>query len=228
MPSLGVGLHLVMHGARTSAKDPSALARDGENLDEKPVRTGIAVILSSAARNSARREFAAQFEAYRKSGLPLGHLDGHWHCHQHPVVLAMALEMGRPLGLRGLRVPHEAYGLARKVSGRASVLQSAGMGLLALEMRRQARKAGVAANDHFFGMAEGGFIGKDILLSLAAQLPKGLTEAGLHPATANWRGPHAPPSHWQPAQELAGLIDPDVRESLKRNGIELCRWSDLS
>lgn len=232
MPGLCVGLHLAMHGARTAAKAPSPLSRDGENLDETPVRTGIAVMLSPAARRAARREFAAQFEAFRSSGLQLGYLDGHWHCHQHPAVLAMALELGKPLGLKGLRVPHESHALACKVAGRRAslggMLQSAGMGLLGAEMRRQAREAGVRTNDYFFGMADGGFIDKRLMLGLADHLPEGVTEVGLHPSTANWHGPHAPPPHWQPAQELAGLIDLEVRESLSRNGIELCRWSDLA
>ncbi|MGE3692457.1 MAG: hopanoid biosynthesis-associated protein HpnK [Novosphingobium sp.] len=228
MPSLGVGLHLAMHGARTSAKQPSALARDGENLDQNPVRTGLAVMLWPSARQAARREFAAQFEAYRKSGLPLGHLDGHWHCHQHPAVLAMALELGKPMGLKGLRIPHEPHALVRAVSGHGSRLQSAGMGILALEMRRQARKVRIAVNDHFFGMADGGFIDSQLLRNLAAHLPEGVSEVGLHPSTANWHGPHAPPPHWQPALELTALTDPAVRDELAARGVELCRWADLA
>ena len=49
------------------------------------------MMLTPSGRKAAKREVAAQFEAYRKTGLPLGHLDGHWHCHQHPALLAMAI-----------------------------------------------------------------------------------------------------------------------------------------
>lgn len=228
MPTLGVGLHLAMFGAPAQLRSPSLLARDGENLGTNPVSTGIAVMLSPRARTAARREFAAQFEAYRKSGLPLGHLDGHWHCHQHPAVLAMALEMGKPMGLAGVRVPHEPYALNRRVTGGGGLAASLGAWPLAAGMRRQIRKAGLVANDVFFGQKDMGFVTSSLLKALAPALPEGLTEVGFHPATAHWAGPHAPPPHWDPTGELAALTDPAVREAFAANGVALCRWSDLA
>ena len=232
MPGLGVGLHLAIFGARASAGEPSVLAADGANLDERPVRTGSAIMLLPSGRKAARREIAAQFEAYRKTGLELGHLDGHWHCHQHPIVLAQALEIGVPLGLKALRIPYEPLGFSRRVAGKrkgGARLGHAIMGMpLMLTMRLAAKAAGVAANDRFFGKTDDGFIGEQLLLSLLDNLPPGVTELGLHPATETWRGAHCPPAHWRQADELAALTSPRVRAAVEQRGIVLQRWADLA
>lgn len=232
LPGLGVGLHLAIFGARASASQPSILAENGVDLDEKPVRTGSAIMVLPSARAAARREIAAQFEAYRKTGLALGHLDGHWHCHQHPTVVAQALDIGVPLGLKALRVPYEPYGFSRRVASRegksVARLAHAVFGLpLTLNMRRLARAAGAATNDYFFGKIDDGFITEDLLVRLVENLPDGVTELGLHPATETWRGEHCPPAHWRQADELAALTSPRVREAVERSGIELIRWADL-
>lgn len=231
MPGLGVGLHLAIFGARASASAASVLSSDGANLDERPVRTGAAVMLLPSARKAARAEIAAQFSAYAKTGLELGHLDGHWHCHQHPVVLAQALEIGVPLGLKAVRIPYEPFGFSRRVAkGKGGArLSHAVLSLpLTLTMRLQAAAAGVAANNCFFGKTDDGFISEDLLLSMLEHLPGGVTELGLHPATETWRGAHCPPAHWRQADELAALTSPKVRAAVEARGIRLQRWADLA
>lgn len=232
LPGLGVGLHLAIFGARASATGRSVVAPDGQNLGYSPVIAGSAIMVTPAGRRAARREIAAQFEAYRKTGLALGHLDGHWHCHQHPTVLAQALEAGKPLGLKALRVPYEPFGFSRRVAGRGksgSRLAHAILGLpLTLTMRLQAAIAGIAVNDRFFGKIDDGFITEDLLVSLAGNLPPGVTELGLHPATRTWTGEHCPPAHWQQAAELAALTSPSVRAAIDESGVRLIRWADLA
>jgi chitin disaccharide deacetylase len=232
MPGLGVGLHLAIFGAKASAQGRSIVAPDGVNLGYSPVLAGSAIMVTPGGRKAARREIAAQFEAYRETGLELGHLDGHWHCHQHPVVLAQALEIGVPLGLKAVRVPYEPFGFSRRVAGTGNGgarLAHAVFGLpLTLTMRLQAKAAGVAANDRFFGKTDDGFISEHLLLSMLEHLPPGVTELGLHPATETWGGEHAPPPHWQQAEELAALTSPRVRAAVEARGIVLQRWADIA
>ncbi len=232
MPGLGVGLHLAIFGARASAEGKSVVAPDGANLGYNPVRAGSAIMVLPSGRKAARREIAAQFEAYRHTGLELGHLDGHWHCHQHPTVLAQALDIGVPLGLKALRIPYEPFGFSRRVAGKGKAgarLSHAICGLpLTLTMRLQALAAGVSVNDRFFGKTDDGFITEDLLVSLAENLPSGVTELGLHPATETWGGAHSPPAHWRQADELSALTSPRVRAAIERRGIALIRWADLA
>lgn len=231
LPNLGVGLHLALYDAPAGHGEPSRIAPDGRTLGMDSTGTGAAIMLSGKVRAAARREIAAQFEAYRKTGLSLGHLDGHWHCHQHPAVLAMAIEAGRPLGLRAVRVPYEPYGFSRRVAGGGAQPARLAHALshipLALEMRRQLNAAGLRGNDTFFGMNDAGGVTEPLLLAMIAALRPGVTEAGLHPAAAHWPGPHNLPEDWRPATELAALTSPAVRQALTANGVELCRWADL-
>ncbi|WP_068071844.1 hopanoid biosynthesis-associated protein HpnK [Novosphingobium lentum] len=231
LPGLGVGLHLTLYGAPAMHRGTaSPIAPDGVNLGESPVATGAAIMLRPTVRAAARAEIAAQFEAYRRTGLALGHLDGHWHCHQHPAVLAMAIELGVPLGLRAVRIPYEPLALAR-AGGSGALTRLAHVAThwpLAATMRRQARRAGLAANDSFFGKNDAGFVTIEQLLALVETLPSGVTEVGLHPSTRNWSGPHAPPPHWRPERELSALTDPRLAKAIAARGIGLCRWADLA
>jgi chitin disaccharide deacetylase len=231
LPGLGVGLHLAIYGARAAAAEPSIVAPDGKNLGYNAVSTGIAMMVTPAGRAAARREVAAQLDAYRKTGLQLGHLDGHWHCHQHPALLSMALELGKPLGLKAVRLPYESFAFSHRVGGdrRLTRLGNAvAHWPLSLEMKRQLRGAGVRGNDWFFGKVDDGFVSERLLLGLAANLPVGVTEVGVHPATKTWGGEHSPPAHWRQAEELAALISPAVRDAMTANNVSLCRWADLT
>jgi hopanoid biosynthesis associated protein HpnK len=232
MPGLGVGLHLALLDAPAMAPGPSGIAPGGSELGASPVAMGIAIMFPGKARAAARREIEAQLEAYRKSGLELAHLDGHWHFHQHPGVLAMALELAGPLGLKAVRVPYESPGFYSDITGGRiapwRLPQAAGLYALARGMRRRIAAAGLATSDRFYGLRDAGHVGEEQLVRLARRLPAGVTEAGLHPATGNARGPHALPAGWDPACELAALTSPAVRAAVEASGVELCRWADIA
>ena len=233
MPGLGVGLHLAMFGApaQQSGDAQHSLAPDGENLGESPVSTGIAIMFSPVTRAAAKREIDAQFHAFAQTGLELGHLDGHWHCHQHPTILNMAIAAGRPLGLRAVRIPYEGIGWSQRVTGHRRVGARIGHALshapLAGYMRLRAKAAGLRANNHFFAKSDAGSVSGDQLLGLVENLPDGVTEVGLHPSTRKRVGLHAPPLDWDSAGELTALTDPRLRPEIERQGIVLCRWADL-
>lgn len=232
MPTLGLGLHLALFDAPAMVREASMLAPDGTDLGDRTVSTGAAIMLSGKVRATARREIAAQFDAYRRSGLPLGHLDGHWHCHQHPLVLAMAIECGLPLGLKAVRIPFEPFGFSRDVAqGRGTagrLVHVLGHLPLAILMRRQITSAGLVANDRFFGKSDAGALTEDVLTSLALRLPSGITEVGLHPSVRDRPGRHGLPADWLPQAELAALTSRDLRQLIDARGIELCRWTELA
>ena len=233
MPGLGVGLHLAIFGApaQQSGEAQQMIAPDGENLGEKPVSTGIGIMFSPATRAATRREIEAQFRAFGQSGLELGHLDGHWHCHQHPTILNLAIAAGRPLGLRAVRIPYEGLGWSHWVTGHrrlgARIGHAVSHAPLAGFMRLRTKAAGLRANDHFFAKSDAGSVSGDQLLGLLQNLPDGVTEVGLHPSTRQRIGIHSPPPDWNSTGELAALTDPRLRPEIERRGIILCRWADL-
>ena len=233
MPGLGVGLHLAIFGApaQQSGEAQQMIAPDGENLGEKPVSTGIGIMFSPATRAAAKREIEAQFRAFGQSGLELGHLDGHWHCHQHPTILNLAIAAGRPLGLRAVRIPYEGLGWSHRVTGHRRLGSRFGHAIshapLAGFMRLRTKAAGLRANDHFFAKSDAGSVSGDQLLGLLQNLPDGVTEVGLHPSTRQRIAIHSPPPDWDSTGELAALTDTRLRPEIERRGIILCRWADL-
>jgi hopanoid biosynthesis associated protein HpnK len=235
MPELGVGLHLALYGAPSQAparEVAGLLDPSGRWLGERPVATGARLSLSRSLQTQVRREVGAQFEAFARAGLRLDHVDGHWHCHQHPYVLRTLIELGTPRGLAAVRIPYEPPLPSWRAAGRRQLVRRTVDAMahrpLAANMRGRLRARGVAFNDWFFGKADGGAMTASHMQRLFVHLPPGDSELGLHPATATWPSEHAPPAHWRPAEELAALVDPAVRAACTREGIQLIRFGDLS
>ncbi|MBS0410303.1 MAG: hopanoid biosynthesis-associated protein HpnK [Proteobacteria bacterium] len=231
LPTLGVGLHLAMldaPAAAPAAEIPDLVDERGA-LAAKPVVNGMRIALTRAGREQARREMRAQFEAYRKSGLPLDHVDGHWHFHQHPTLTGLLIEMAAEYGVRAVRAPNEPVLASWRAAGRKGL---AGRAMTAAfhaplwgSLRARLKRAKIGVNDWFFGLNDGGHMDAAQMIRTIANLPPGVSEIGLHPASAHPPAPHAPPSHWRLVDEMAGLMDPAVIEAAR--AVRLGRFSDL-
>lgn len=222
LPGLGVGLHLALVSATPvlgPKEIPALLASDGKELSSSPERVGAWIALSRSIRNQARAEIRAQLNLYRRTGLPLDHVDGHWHFHQHPSVAKALVDFAHEFGIRAIRVPYEPA-LASWRSSRTRLAWRLGLAVahrpLASLMWRSFRRAGIASNDWFFGMADGGAISREVLLGYLRSLLPGVTEIGLHPASRVWQSSFSPPPKWRVTEELAALTDPDVKAACQK------------
>lgn len=233
MPRLGVGLHLALLDAPSAlpAQDiPDLIDKQTGDLGARPVLTGTKIALLRSVRDQARAEMRAQFELYRKTGLPLDHVDGHWHFHQHPSVTDILIrEMAPEYGVVAVRLPREGALASWRAAGRRGLIRRAATGLahapLWRHLRRRLASAGIGANDWFFGFNDGGAMDRDQLLRTIASLPQRVSEIGMHPASAPPSGSHPPPRSWRVVDELAALVDPDVAEACRR--VRLGRFSDF-
>ncbi|MGA0603086.1 hopanoid biosynthesis-associated protein HpnK [Caulobacter sp. KR2-114] len=232
LPNLGVGLHLAMLDAPSAAPaaeigdliDPATGA-----LAARPFVNGVRIALTRRGREQARREMRAQFEGFRRSGLPLDHVDGHWHFHQHPTLTGLLIEMAADYGVKAVRAPNEPVMASWRAAGRKGLAGRAATAAfhapLWNSLRTRLKRAGIGVNDWFFGLNDGGHMDAAQMLRTIANLPPGVSEIGLHPASSHPPAPHAPPSHWKLADELAGLMHPEVIAAAK--GVRLGRFSDL-
>lgn len=228
MPGLRVGLHLVaIEGASVlpPAEIPGLVDRDGW-FGSDQLRLGLNYAARPAIRGQLAAEIEAQFLAFAATGLPLDHANAHKHMHLHPVVGRMMISIGRRFGLRAVRVPSEppeilaACGAAPSLGDRALHRWT---GLL----RRQARRAGLAVNDHAFGIAWSGHMTSERLLTLAEHLPPGLSEIYFHPASR--RDPildRLMPDYEHQA-ELHALLDPKVRAALASRAVLVPSLGDI-
>lgn len=210
-PRLAVGLHLTLtDGAPVLPPERiPALARaeDGRFRDDM-AGIGVALAASPAARAQLRAEVAAQFEAFRATGLACDHLNAHKHFHMHPVIAAVAFRAARDAGVRAVRVPWEPPALVRAAEP-ASRTASRALWPFAALLRRLAARQGLAAPDRVVGLAWTGAFTADRLAALLPRLPAGTTEIYLHPAVRDGFAGGAP--GYRHAEELAALLDPRVR-----------------
>lgn len=209
LPHLRVGLHLVLvegNAVLPPAAIPDLVDASGW-FGSDQLRRGFTYAF--AARRQLEAEIEAQFAAFAATGLTLDHANAHKHMHLHPVVAGLMIRIGRRYGLRALRIPAEPS------APLAACGTSAGLGARALAawsrvLRAQARRAGLAVNDHAFGIAWSGHMTAPRLLALAPHLPDGLSEIYFHPASRRDAALARLMPDYEHEAELAALLDPAV------------------
>ena len=224
LPTLRVGLHLTLLEG-----PPAAPARDIPDLVDAQgnLRSDMVALsfdlLRPSVRRQLRHEIAAQFEAFRRTGLALDHVNAHKHFHVHPLVAREVLALARDHGAPALRVPQEPAGVLAQIEGGRQGSQ----GIMAPWSRwlsARARRAGLLTPDAVFGLRWTGQMTAERLARLLAHLPDGLVEIYTHPATADEFNGHAPGYRY--AAELAALTDPTVIELVGRCGRRVGGFSD--
>jgi hopanoid biosynthesis associated protein HpnK len=232
MPKLGVGLHLALLDAPSALKAaeiPDLIEPGQDYLGSRAAMTGARIALVKSVREQARAEMHAQFALFRKTGLELDRVDGHWHFHMHPTVVGILIrDLAGPFGIKAVRVPAEPAGPSSRAAGTGSVKRwttALANGPLWAALKLRLRKAGIGSNDWFFGLNDTGAVTRERMLGFVAQLPAGVSEIGLHPASGPLSGPFAPPAHYKVTEELAALVDPDVIESCR--AVRLGRFADF-
>jgi chitin disaccharide deacetylase len=178
---------------------------------------GTTLACNRRARREAAAEIKAQFARFRDSGLTLDHCNAHRHFHLHPVVGSLLCEIGPAFGLRSVRVPLEPRRVLRKVEPRTPWTSMQLTAAFAHALRRRVRAAGLMAPDQVFGLAWSGQMSAARLGGLIRELPEGLSEIYLHPASGPYPG-CAPGYRYREEQEalmapavIAAARDPALR-----------------
>jgi hopanoid biosynthesis associated protein HpnK len=226
LPTLRVGLHVVLTQGRPllPAHAVSRLIdRDGQ-FRSNLTALGVALACSSRARRQLAAEITAQFAAFHDSGLTLDHCNAHQHFHLHPLVGELLVSIARRFGARAVRVPLEPVQVLRKVEPRASGASTALTLPFALALRRRLRNAGLLSADSVFGLKWSGQMTRSRLLGLIRNLPPGLSEIYLHPATGPYLGA-APGYHY--ASELEALVAPEVVAACRSSALPLGGFGDF-
>lgn len=234
LPSLGVGLHVVLVNGRPAlpvAQVPDLVDERGEFLTDL-VGAGFKFFFHPRIRRQLEAEIRAQFERFKATGLRLDHVDAQCHMHVHPTVFAMLLRIGKEYGMPGIRIPREPFLLSYRAAGNTGFRKRLGNSLLTEPwlalMRGRARRAGVACNDYAFGVNDPGAMTQDRVVKMIDELPEGVTEILFHPATGPFAGADAGTEHFQWAAELAALTGAPVREAIARRGAARVTYGELA
>jgi hypothetical protein len=210
-------LHIVLADGSPSlpaSEVPDLVSPEG-TFPKSPTRAGLRMHFSRAARVQARREVAAQLEAFRRTGLPLAHVDGHHHLHMHPVVLKALADLADEYEIPAIRLPAEELAPAiatDPVRAPRNVLWSAIFRFLSGGARRRMLRAGVRFADRVYGLLGTGRIDEGYLLALVPRMRGHRVELYAHPtASPSGRG----------CAEREALLSARVRTAVERAGFAL-------
>lgn len=209
MPSLRVGLHLVLVDGRPAlpaAQIPDLVDSDGF-FRTNMARAGAAMFFLPGARRQLAAEIEAQFQAFAATGLTLDHVNTHKHFHLHPTIAALMIAIGKRYGMKAARVPFETNNP------------------LAQLLRRRFRGKGLLVPDRVYGLRWSGAMTKDRLQGIVDALPEGLSEIYMHPATGPYPGSA---KAYRYAEELDALLDREILGSARKRGISLGGFADFT
>lgn len=231
IPALRVGLHVVLVNGRPKLPPEQVpLLVDERGLFETDLlRAGVRYFFTPGIRKQLEAEIRAQFAAFAATGLPLDHVNAQNHLHVHPTVLSLILKAGRDYGVRAIRIPREPFLPSWRAMGTHGAARFANWAFLLpwlSLMRLRLKLAGVATNDYVFGMIDTGHMTPERVRKYLDNLPNGVTELYVHPATHTW--PEAFPSDYDFAGEFAALIDPQVIERARSADVRRTTFSELA
>ena len=230
LPQLRVGLHLTLADGAAALPPqaiPDLVDRSGR-FGDSMFRDGCRYFALPSVRRQLEAEIRAQFAAFAATGLALDHVNAHKHFHLHPTLLGIVLRVGAEFGLRAVRVPAEPLWFSMRRAPVGALLAAAGLGPWLALMRRRLRRAGIACNDHIFGVAASGAMDERTLLEALARLPDGVTEIYLHPATRSGTAISTSMGGYRHEAELAALTSARVRDAIVRTGAACGGYGDLS
>jgi len=227
LPLLHVGLHLVLLEGRPVL--PAAalphLTNDDGVFPASPAVLGTMIACSRAARRELAAEITAQFAAFRDSGLALDHCNAHKHFHLHPLVAELLAAIGRRFDLRAVRLPLEPAAVLRRVA-RGTFSAAATLTVpFAMSLRRRLGKAGLVSADRVFGLRWSGQMTRERLAALIRELPTGVSEIYLHPATGPYPGSAR---GYRYRDELEALVAPEVIAACRDSAARLGGFTDLA
>jgi chitin disaccharide deacetylase len=228
LPSLRVGLHLVLVDGSPvlpSESLPNLVDAEGHFRTDM-VMTAIDIFLRPAVRRQVAAEITAQFEAFRRTGLPLDHVNAHKHFHLHPILATQILEIGQRYGIRAIRVPVEPPRILACVEPKIGHRRAMSTAPWAALLKAQARRYGVAVSDNTFGLAWSGAMIEPRMAGLLRHLPDGMTEIYAHPATSGSFEGATP--NYRYAEELAALTAPTVLAAARASGTRLGGFADFA
>ena len=221
-PHLRVGLHLVLlHGrpCLAPAAIPALVDARGR-FPTNPVTAGLRWFFRPEAHAQIRREVSAQVVRFLNTGLPLDHLNSHYHFHVHPVIFDALLDVAEEVGVHHIRLPVERWALSLRLDRSdlprklAYVVE---FSLLARRHRPRLRERGFSLIDGLFGLLQTGNLSERYVINLLQRLPPGTYELYAHPRLDTAAG----------IRELRTLLSPRVRQVIHERDIRLTTYSEL-
>ena len=180
LPELGVGVHLAIdeYPPLSRQDDIPSLVRDDGTFHPR-VTNLLRIIRGQADPRHVLREWTAQIDKVRSTGLRISHLDGHGHCHVCPRLVDVVSTLLERFNIRAARIPAEPLRHFGGVQRHVEKL------LLYAASARAARSWTISRSDYFLGFSKGGNLTPAYIHRLLSGLRPGVTELMAHPSTSD-------------------------------------------
>jgi hopanoid biosynthesis associated protein HpnK len=231
-PTLSVGLHLTLvegHSVLSHDQTPDLTDANGA-FSPHLAQAGFKFFFYPGIRKQLEAEIRAQFEAFRKTGLPLDHADAHNHMHLHPTILRLLLKVGKEYGLKAVRLPNEPPLLSWKASRKwfgSRMGSAAFLSPWIVLMKQMLRRAEMRHNDYLLGMTDSGAMTADLIMRLIGKLAGGTYEFCFHPAMRRSTEINLTMPDYRHEDEYKTLIDPSLKEAFEKAQVHRISYSSL-
>lgn len=229
---LGVGVHLTLVGGikplSPLSEVASLITAEGRFVDNYLQFTA-RLFQQQVRLSEVEKELRRQIEQVITAGISITHLDSHQHMHVLPGIIDITLALAKEYRVPAIRIPDEPYlftgGYPLTVM---RAVGRAGLTFFARRARIKARNARICVPDHFFGMLAGGGLTAQYLQAIVAQLPDGVSEVMMHPASDNVQLQQTYGWQYRWTEELAAAQAEDVQHVLTQRQVKICSFGELT
>lgn len=233
-PKLGVGLHLcLVDELPIGSPDRLApLSNSNGQLPTSPLALSLAVTFSKEKAQAVEAEIKAQIERFLATGLKPSHLDTHMHTQLCPAIRKLIAKLAKQYGIPYVRAPYEPFrGRNTAVPGGRGLPTTLGRRIAFATMGKRClcelRRARLQTADRVVGALNVGQLTESFLASYLQQLPDGLTEIFLHPATETSPQLAQRQPTYRHTEELQALLSPRLRQMIESADIRLPNFREL-
>lgn len=226
-PTLAVGLHIAVAGAQaiSPVRQISHLVDAHGRFSHHLLRIGIYYFLSRTAQVELKRELVHQFDRFAATGLPLSHVDSHFHFHIHPRLFPLILSLAQEYGASGIRLPRDDIWLALSYNPQHAGMQCVQALILLLLCRwyrYHLQKYRLVTTHRVYGLMQSGQMHESYVVRVLRSLKVPTAELYFHPSLADQRERLGP----NPG-DLATLLSPAVRQVIQERGLQLATYPTL-
>jgi hopanoid biosynthesis associated protein HpnK len=230
-PDLSVGCHVVLVDGSpmlNPTEVPSLLHNSGPQFCQSILSFAMSAVRGRLNPHQIEAEVIAQIKRLQSAGVRVSHVDSHKHAHMFPVALRAILRAAQKCGIRAIRNPFEPLLFA--VSGNWK--RQFQLGILSryrAEFRQELAKTDTATPDGCIGIVATGGLTMANFKALIENLREGTWEFVSHPgyndADLDRISTRLRASR---ETELAILTSREIKELIKKAGIQLISYRDLA
>lgn len=212
---IDAGIHLTFIGGEKPVSGHIDGLVDEKGLFLKNYRDIVLRLVSGRFDKKAlRKELHEQISILKDAGIDISHIDSHQHLHMAPSVQAMIVDIANEFKIKWIRLTRSRFW----------DIESIGMNIFALLLKRKAAAHGLGSTHHFAGFEQRGCFNEAALDAVLRNLKKGVTELMVHPGydasdTYDWG------YSWE--QELNNLTSDAAKDMLKKRGVVLTNFREL-